>query len=133
MFFDAGHGGSDQSADGIDRRHTGSTFRPAAQTGPETGTFCSCRIRIKAHIQAIRRPRRANRPAIDMRRGDSHKKPAVKAAIAGPYRTKTSIGVEVHGARLAPLGGQYSPFSDLDMVPCRGHDMGLKDGSNYFF
>ena len=68
-----------------------------------------------------------------MRRGDSDKKPAVKAAIAGPYRTKTSISVEFHGARLVPLGRQYSPFSDLDMAPRRGHDMGLEDGSNYFF
>lgn len=50
-----------------------------------------------------------------MRRGDSHEKPAVKPVIAGPYRPKTSIGVEFHGARLARLGRRYSPFSDLDM------------------
>ncbi|HXI49697.1 MAG TPA: hypothetical protein VNH39_14045, partial [Steroidobacteraceae bacterium] len=87
----------------------------ATQTGPETGTLRRCRIRIKAHILTIRRPRCAYRPAIDMRRGDPDKKPAVKPAIAGPYRAKTSISVEFHGARLAPVGRQYSPFSDVDM------------------
>src|SRR5450755_3263059 len=119
MLFDAGHGGADQSADRIDRRQSRSSFRTATQTGSETGAFRRRRIGIKAHILTMRRTRRTNRPAINMRRGDAHVKSAVKPSVAGPGRTITSIRVEFHGARLALIGRQYSPFSDLDIGRAR--------------
>jgi hypothetical protein len=116
MLFDAGHGGADQSAHRIDRGQSRGSLRTATQTGSETGAFSRRRMRIKTHIFAISRTRRANRPAINMRRGDAYIKMAVKAAIAGPHRAKTSIRIEFHGATLAPIKAKYSPFSDLDIA-----------------
>src|ERR1700677_2204911 len=117
MLFDAGHGGADQSADGIDRRQSGRPFRTATQARSEACAFGRRRIGIKAHIFSIRRTCRANRPAINMRRGDADIKTAIKPAIARSDRAVTSIRVEFHGARVALTEDKYSPFSDLDIGP----------------
>src|SRR5258708_21401489 len=119
MFFDAGHGGADQAADGIDRGKSRGSLRTATQTGSETGAFGRRRMRIKTHIFALRRPCRANWSAINVRRGNAYIKMAVKATIAGPHRAKTSIRIEFHGATLAPITAKYSPFSDLDIAVAR--------------
>src|SRR5580704_3340065 len=116
MFFDAGHRGADQPAHRIDRGQTRRPFRTATQTRSESCAFRGRRIGIKAHIFAMRRTRRTNRPAIDMRRGDAHIKAAVKTAVARPGCAITGIRVEFHGARLALIGHEYSPFSDLDIA-----------------
>src|SRR5258708_10484844 len=115
MLFDAGHRGADQPAHGVDRGQSRRPFRAATQTRSESGAFRGRRIGIKAHIFAMRGTCRANRPAINMRRGDAHIKTAVKTSVARPDCAITSIRVEFHGARLALIGREYSPFSDLDM------------------
>src|ERR1700722_16807478 len=91
MLFDAGHGGADQSADGIDRRQSRRPFRAATQTRSESGAFSGRRMRIKAHIFSIGGTRRANGPAINMRRGNADVKPPIKTAIARSDRAITSI------------------------------------------
>ena len=82
----------------------------------QIGPFRGGRVGIKAHMIALCRPCGANRPAIDMRRGDADKKTAVEAPVSGTHRAITSVRVEVHGRRLAPIGGKYSPFSDLNIA-----------------
>ena len=121
MFFDPCHGGAHQSADRIDGSQSGSPFRPATQTRPETRAFGGRRIRIKTHIFAIRRTRRADRPAINVRRGDCHKKSPVKPPVSGACSAITSIPVEFHGARLDLAAAKYSPFSDVEMSSRNWH------------
>src|SRR5271154_3038095 len=116
MFFDSRHGGANQSADRIDRSQSGRPFRPAAEAWPKTRAFGGSRIRIKAHIFAIGGTRRADRPAINMRRGDCHIESPIKTPIPGSRSAITSIPVEFHGARLVPVATKYSPFSDLEMT-----------------
>jgi hypothetical protein len=54
---------------------------------------------------------------------DGHEKPPVEAAVAGAHCTKTSIRVEFHDCRIAKTGGEYSPFSDLNMEFPFGWDL----------
>src|SRR5208282_4838348 len=101
--------------DRIDGRQSRCAFRPAAQAGPETRAFRGSRIRIKAHVIALRRPRRAYRPAINARRGDRYEESSVETAVAGPRGAVTGFEVEFHGATVAIFGPEYSPFSDANI------------------
>src|ERR1700736_4296019 len=114
MFFDTGNGGADQAAHRIDGRETRRAFRPAAQAGRESRAFRSCRASIEAHVLALGRARRTNGAAINVGGGNAHEKSPVEAPVAGAHRTKTRIGVEFHGRRIAKTRSEYSPFSDLD-------------------
>src|SRR5271155_1726460 len=114
MLFDTRHGGAHQSAHRIDRSQARRAFRAAAQTGPKPRTLRGGRAGIKPHVVALCRPRRTDGAAIDVRRADGDEKTPVEAPVAGANRTKTSVGVELHGDRIAKIRGDYSPFSDLE-------------------
>src|SRR6266403_5843497 len=117
VLFDAGDGRADQPAYRIDRREARRALRPASQARPESRAFRGRCTGIEAHIAALRRTRRANWTAINAGRRDGHEKPPVESTVAGAHRTKTSIGIEFHGCRIAKTGSEYSPFSDLNMKP----------------
>src|SRR5260370_27941038 len=114
VFFDTRDDRIRQPAGGVDRAQAGCAFRTAAQTRPVTGALGRRGARIKMHVLAFGRPRRADGPAVDSGRRYRDEKAAVETPIARSHRAVTGIGVEQHAVRVANPAGEYSPFSDMD-------------------
>src|SRR5208337_115364 len=64
------------------RRCAGRGLRATAQARPEPRVLCGGSAREKAHILALRRRSRADRPAVDPRRRHAGEKATVEAAVA---------------------------------------------------
>ena len=64
---------------------TGRQLGATAQAGPKARALGGRRGIEEAAVTVVRQARRANRPAVDMRRRDAHEKDSVKPAIACVY------------------------------------------------
>ena len=86
---------------------------PAAQARAEAGGLRRGGGRVEDDILAPRRPRRADRPAIDAGRPDAGEEAAVEAGIARRDRPIAGVEIEIHAERLVCPGREVSPFSDI--------------------
>ena len=75
---------------------------PAAPARAKAGGLRRGGGRIEADVLAPRRPRRADRPAIDAGRPDPGEEAAIKAGIPRRDRPVAGVEIETHGGETAP-------------------------------
>jgi len=96
------------------RRQVGSSLGPATQAWPKTCLLCRSRRTEKEAVLEPRGTRRADRSAIDARRGDAHKYQAVKTRIPTLQSAITYLSVgQFHRRILSPVNATNSRFSDM--------------------
>ncbi len=100
---------------------------PAAQARAKAGRLRRGGSRIEDDVLAPRRPRRANRPAIDAGRPDAGEEAAIEAGIARRDRPIAGVEIEIHEGKsghpgpesLAVFGRRHC---EGDGVVCSGLD-----------
>ncbi len=70
---------------------SGENLRPAAQAGAKTCFLCRRGAGKEPDVLRLGRPRRADRPAIDARRGDTDEDAPVERGIARAQRTQADV------------------------------------------
>ena len=86
---------------------------PAAQAWAKAGGLRRGGTRIESDVFAPRRPRRADRPAVDAGRPDTGEEAAIEAGVACRDRPIAGVEIEIHAERLVCPGREVSLFSDI--------------------
>ena len=81
----------------------GCSFRPAAQTWPETRFLSGSSGGIKRHIRRSRRAGRTDRAAVDAGGLDAGEEPAIKAGVTLADSAIAGVMIEIHGHK---MGGE---------------------------
>ena len=97
----------------VDRRAAGGELRPAAQARAKSGLLGFLRRLEEPAVGLLRRLHRADRPAVDARRGDPDEEDAVEPRIARRERFVEPASVEIHSITVWPVPAIF------------GHDSGL--------
>ena len=107
-----------RAAPGIKVRRT---FGSAAQAGPEARCLCRGGRRHERAILELRRPCRANRPAVDAGRLHAGEKPPIVAGIAGLDGSVTNGGIEIHNVNYNDASitvWRFSDFNEIGIPSC---------------
>ena len=84
---------------------------PAPLAGPEAGELGRGGGRVEPHVRALRRPRRAARPAVDASAGDGTEEPAVEAGVPAQDSPVALLRVLEHGGHAA--SPRPAPLADF--------------------
>ena len=94
----------------VHRRAPRRQFRAATQAGPKAGLFGLLRRVEEAAVGRLRRLRRADRPAVDIRRRDADEEHAIEPRIAGRQRPVEPAAILVHASRYVARRERSSHF-----------------------
>src|SRR6266702_3098802 len=98
-------------------RQLGRDFRPAAQAWAKAGLLGRGGGSIERHVLEFRRPRRADRPAVDAGGLDADEQPAVEAGVPSRDRAVTGNAVHIHQEIMTLRSGFVWRFSDIINSP----------------
>ena len=96
---DKAHRAPDDVGSAVPFGRAGCRVRHAALACPEAGPLGGCCGREKTHPRRPGGRRRTARPAVDARRGDRHKEPAVEAGVTAAHCQVPGLVVERRGDR----------------------------------
>jgi hypothetical protein len=102
---------------GVDHRVARCELGTATQARPVALRFGGRGAREEAAVALERRPRGADRAAIDARRAHADEEAPVEARIVGAQRAVALGGLEDHGRIIAWAAAGRSPFSDIESGP----------------
>src|SRR5262249_23636315 len=94
-------------------REIGSGLGPASQAGPEARLLRRGGSREESHILGARRPRRADRSAIDSCGLHAGEEPPIEARVARTDDPVAGFVVKIHGGNLSAQDAQVWRFSDV--------------------
>jgi hypothetical protein len=115
-----------QAGHGIDQRSSRSQLRPAAETGPEPRLLGRCGRFEEPPPLVIRHPGRADRPAVDPRRGNADEEDAIEARVPRVQRALADFRVQQGSA-----GGGACHVLNLEASPQRPEPRRLRDRAPY--